>query len=145
VVTSASGADAGVADADSSGAVVEPAATHVGGMEAGETTPRLVYRGGSAKPDNLTPRPGIDRTGLSTFNNLEAATPPGGKAQVIDTSKLKPPLVATPDAPPPGHVSIDPLDFVLIDEWAATRGTGQIHPLTESIIDAIVDVVRRPQ
>jgi hypothetical protein len=104
-----------------------------------------VYRGGSATPDNLTPRPGIDTTGLSTFDNLEAATPPGGKAQVIDTSKLKPPLVATPDAPPAGHVSIAPQDPALIAEWAATRGTGQIHPLTQAIMDAVIEVVKRPK
>ena len=107
--------------------------------------PPKVYRGGSATPDNLTPRPGVDTTGLSTFDNLEAATPPGGKAQVIDTSKLQPPLMATPDAPPPGHVSIGPQDPASIAEWAATRGTGQIHPLTQAIMDAIVDVVKRPK
>ncbi len=142
--TSASGADTGIANAGSYGGS-ESAATSAGGMEAGETAPLLVYRGGSAKPDNLTPRPGIDRTGLSTFDNLEAATPPSGKAQVIDIRKLKPPLVAKPDAPPPGHVSIGPLDPVLIDEWAATRGTGQTHPLTQAIMDAVVDVMRRPK
>jgi hypothetical protein len=145
VGTSGSGVGAGVADAGSSGAVVEPAATDAGKMGSVETVPLLVYRGGSAKPDNLTPRPGVDRTGLSTFDNLEAATPPGGKAQVIDTSKLKPLLVAMPDAPPPGHVSIGPLDPALIDEWAATRGTGQTHPLTGAIAYAIVDVIRRPK
>jgi hypothetical protein len=145
-------ADAGVGDGgttaaetSSNGAVVQAAATSPGGAGAGETALLLVYRGGSAKPDNLTPRPGIDTTGLSTFDNLEAATPPGGKAQVIDTRKLKPPLRATPDAPPPGHVSIGPLDPALINEWAATRGTGQVHPLTEAIMDAIVDVLRRPR
>jgi hypothetical protein len=133
-----------VAQADSHGSL-GAATTDAGGLAAGHSVPPLVYRGGSAKPDNLTPRPGADQTGLSTFDNWEAATPPGGKAQVIDTSKLKPPLVATPDAPPPGHVSIGPGDPALIDQWAATRGTGQIHPLTQAIMDAIVDVVRRPR
>jgi hypothetical protein len=123
--------DGGATAANSgpNGAIVEAAATSPAGAGAGETAPLLVYRGGSAKPDNLTPHPGIDTTGLSTFDNLEAATPPGGKPQVIDTSKLKPPLRATPDAPPPGHVSLGPIGPALIDEWAATRGTGQIHLL----------------
>jgi hypothetical protein len=76
-----------VAHADSHGAVVEPVAINPGGGETRETAPQLVYRGGSAKPDNLTPRPGIDKTGLSTFDTCEAATPPGGKAQVIDISQ----------------------------------------------------------
>jgi hypothetical protein len=123
-------------------------------LAASAQGPTLVTRSGvgwvkptdsPAIPDNLTPRPGIDRIGLSTFDNLEAATPPGGKAQVIDTNRLTPPLVATPDAPPPGQVSISPLDPAVIDEWAATRGTGQIHPLIQVIMDAIIDVVRRPK
>lgn len=50
--------------------------------------PRYVYRGGSNSADNLTPRLS-DTSGLSTFDNLEAATPPGGKAQVIDTTRLR--------------------------------------------------------
>jgi len=106
--------------------------------------PELVYRGGSATADNLTPRPILDPTGLSTFDNLEAATLPGGKAQIIDTSKLRS-LSAVPDAPPPGHVSITPEDDALIAKWAATRGTGQIHPLTQELLDAIVGVARRPK
>jgi hypothetical protein len=53
----------------------------------------VVYRGGSATARNLTPRPGIDTTGLSTFDSLEAAAAPGEKAQVSDVSLLKPPLL----------------------------------------------------
>jgi RHS repeat-associated protein len=108
------------------------------------TIPSLVYRNGSAMPDNLTPRPGIDTTGLSTFDNLEAATPPGGKAQIIDTSKLSS-LVANPDSPPPGHVSITPGDPAQLDEWAASRGTGGVHPLTQELMDAIVGTKKRPK
>jgi hypothetical protein len=37
------------------------------------------------------------------------------------------------------------LDPALIDEWAATRGTGQTHPLTGAIAYAIVDVIRSPK
>jgi hypothetical protein len=51
--------------------------------------PQLVYRGGSRTPTNLTPRPGVDTTGLSTFETLEQAVGPGQKAQVIDTMRLR--------------------------------------------------------
>lgn len=83
----------------------------------------LAYRGGSATPGNLTPRPGIDPDGLSTFNNLKSAAAPGNKAQVIDISRLPTPLQAIFDNSPPGHISIRPSDLSLIPEWAATRGT----------------------
>ena len=114
------------------------------GADAAETTPQLVYRGGSAQAANLTPRPGIDESGLSTFDTPEAAAPSGGKVQVIDTGRLK--LVkANPDSPPPGHVSLAPADGSQIEEWAATRGTEEIHPFTQDIMDAIVDVIRVPK
>lgn len=106
--------------------------------------PRLVYRGGSKTPDSLTPRPGIDTSGLSTFDSLEGAVKPGAKAQVIDTTKLKS-LSAVPDAPPPGHVSITPGTEAGVVDWAATRGSGTVHPLTQELLDAVVDEVRRPK
>jgi hypothetical protein len=102
-----------------------------------------VYRGGSNSADNLTPRLG-DKSGLSTFDNLQAATPPGGKAQVIDTTRLQL-LIATPDAPLPGHVSIGPRNPADLHDWMAARGTGQTHPFAKELQDAIVDVVRRPK
>jgi hypothetical protein len=97
-------------------------------------------------PDNLTPRPGIDTEGLSTFDSLEKAVDPGGKAQVIDTSKLNR-LAVVPGVDPPGHVclTVVPHDTQLLEEWAATRGTGIVHALTQEILDAIVDTVRRPK
>lgn len=106
----------------------------------------LVYRRGSKFPDNLTPRPGIDTDGLSTFDSLEGAVGPGGKAQVIDTEKLRS-LKAVRSEPPPGHVLITPLlaDDQTLAEWAATRGTGTVHPLTQEILGAVVDTVRRPK
>ena len=102
-----------------------------------------MYRGGSATPNNLTPRPGQDLDGLSTFDSLEAAVGPGGKAQVIDTTKLNT-LCAT-CTPPAGHVSISAGDAAANAEWAATRGTGTAHPATQEVMDAIVDTVRRPK
>jgi RHS repeat-associated protein len=109
-----------------------------------EVAPRFVYRGGSARPDNLTPRPGKDHTGLSTYDNAAAAAPTGGKVQVIDTTKLKC-VIACPDAPPPGHVSLRPPDPSEIPAWAATRQTGQVHRYTQDIMDAIVGQIRLPR
>ena len=100
-----------------------------------------MYRGGSRSADNLTPRPGVDDTGLSTFDTPAAAAPNGGKVQVIDTTKLKC-TVACPDAPPRGHVSIRPPDAAEIPGWAGMRGTGQISSYTQDIMDAIVDEIR---
>jgi RHS repeat-associated protein len=105
---------------------------------------QLVYRGGSATASNFTPRPGLDSTGLSTFDNLEAATGPGGKAQIIDLGRLTS-LSGVPDAPPPGHVSITPGDAALLEEWSATRGTEVIHRFTQELLDAVVGVAKRPK
>jgi hypothetical protein len=103
-----------------------------------KSAPRYVYRGGSRTPGNLTPRPGKDLDGLSTFDSPSLAASAGGKVQRIDTARLR--LTrAYPDAEPPGHVSIRPLAPADIPAWAATRGTGSIHPYTQDIIDALVD------
>jgi hypothetical protein len=108
-----------------------------------------VYRGGSRTPDNLTPRPNIDTQGLSTFETLEQAVRPGGKAQVIDLSRLQAPLVGVSDAPPFGHISIrpgaelTPKVVQAIAEWTLSRGTGIIHPYTHVLLHAIVGEVRR--
>ena len=122
---------------------------------------RLVYRGGSPTDDNLTPRPDRDidgrsgqAPGLSTWETLEHAAIPGGKAQVIDLDALKMPLAAFPDDPTRGgsvgHLSIAPVDSTgAIDlgqlrDWASSRGGGTPHPLL--IRDAIVDAnARRPR
>ena len=104
----------------------------------------LVYRGGSRTPSNMTPRPGVDNTGLSVFDNAAAAAPNGGKVQVIDTSRLRC-AVACPDAPPAGHISIQPAELQDLTGWAATRGTDEVHALTQDILDAIVDEIRIPR
>jgi hypothetical protein len=80
---------------------------------------------------------------MSTFDNPAAAAPNGGKVQVIDTSKLKC-VVACPDAPPPGRVSLQPPDLADIPGRPATRGTAEISPYTQDIMDAIVGTVRVP-
>jgi hypothetical protein len=63
---------------------------------------------------------------------------------MIDTSRLRC-LIACPDAPPPGHVSIRPRDPSKLEDWMAARGTGQPIPLPRELQDVIVDVVRRPK
>jgi hypothetical protein len=100
------------------------------------------YRNGSATDGNLTPRPN-DTEGLSTFDTLEAATPPGGKAQVIDPDKLDE-LIAEPTGPP-GHIGIRPKDPSQLQEWIDSRGSSTTHPLTQEVRDAIVGEVRRPK
>jgi hypothetical protein len=130
------------------------------GRLAGEVAPpsgpTVVYRGGARTPANLTPRPGVDVEGLSTFKSLEQAARPGGKAQVIDVDRLKPGgLSAVPDAPS-GHVSLRPGAELTpevqqaIRDWAATRlgaladPSAPMHPYTRTIWDAIIDEVKRP-
>jgi RHS repeat-associated protein len=109
-----------------------------------------VYRGGSATPANLTPRPGRDteglKRGLSTFDTPEKAAKPGEKYQVIDVSKLGPELEAfkTPD----GHVSIRPsndANNVKLNQWASTRGADPPSPLTTAVQDSIVGSGKRPK
>jgi hypothetical protein len=103
----------------------------------------------------MTPRPGKDtdptsHPGLSTFEELDQAAPPGGKAQKIDLTKLKEPLVGVPDGPPEGHVSIRPGEEVrpemlkALNEWAQTRQEGT-HPFTQCLLEACVEEVRRPK
>ncbi len=122
----------------------------------------LVYRSGSGREDNLTPRMVKERTGkpgqfpgLSTYTSLELAVPPGGEAQVIDLDLLQSPLRGLNDQPLlegglEGHVSIalttpdGRVDQVLLEEWAMTRGTDQVHWLTEIEKPALV-AVRRPR
>ncbi len=122
---------------------------------------RLVYRSGSAREDNLTPRPGKDTVGkpgqapgLSTFKTLDLAVQPREKAQVIDLDLLESPLRGYEDEPGleggvVGHVSIAParpdgnIDQDLLAEWAATRNSGVTHRLTEVVKNALVDSIKR--
>ncbi|MDX5405751.1 MAG: hypothetical protein LPK11_01750 [Chromatiaceae bacterium] len=96
----------------------------------------LVYRGGSGTPTNLTPR-AKDTTGLSGNVN-----PMPGKNQVIDTSKLDK-LCAVCDNAKTGHVSIKPKDMSQMQGWIDSRGSGTAHPLTQELMDAVVDQVKK--
>ncbi len=96
----------------------------------------LVYRGGSGTPTNLTPR-AKDTTGLSGNVN-----PMPGKNQVIDTSKLDK-LCAVCDNAKTGHVSINPKDMSQMQGWIDSRGSGTTHPLTQELMGAVVDQVKK--
>ena len=113
-------------------------------------TTGLIYRRGAVKPTNLTPRPQVDTVGrpgqapgLSTSVKLGAVC-----GMAIDAALLVPPLRAIADDPTqggsPGHVAIVPVnesgqvDQALLEEWAATRGSGVLHPLSVLLERAIV-------
>jgi hypothetical protein len=116
-------------------------------------TTGIVYRRGSKTNRNLTPRPGIDTVGrpgqepgLSTSETLR----PGVVGQGIDLAMLPATLKAFADDPAiggsPGHVAIVPvdaagtIDWQLLQEWAASRNSGQPHPLTIMLENAIVEI-----
>jgi hypothetical protein len=112
----------------------------------------IIYIWGNLTSDNFTPRPGKDtigrpgqHAGLSGWD----AIPAGRKAQGIDLDRLKPPLKVFPDDPQAGgtrgHFAIAPVDedgdvnLTELDDWARSRGTGQTHPFTQILLDAVVE------
>lgn len=121
-------------------------------------TSDIVYRRGTATPDNFTPRVGRDmvgapgsKPGLSVMVTLDLSK--GEKAQKIDLRMLESPLQAIPDDPKlvggiADHVSILPIqssgnvDQELLEQWAASRGSGSIHRFTANVRDAIVEEIR---
>ena len=107
----------------------------VGGGVTGNSADDLVFRSASGTPTSMTPRP-KDTKGLSSFNSLENALP--GKNQVIDTKKLQN-LCANCDNPSTGHVSITPKDMTQMQGWINSRGSDKVHPLTQELMDAVVD------
>jgi hypothetical protein len=42
-------------------------------------------------------------------------------------------------------VSIAPLEITELPGWAATRGTGTAHPLTEELLGAVIGEIRIPK
>jgi hypothetical protein len=111
----------------------------------------IVYIWGNLTSDNFTPRPGKDTVGgpgQEPGLSASGAIPPGRKVQGIDTEKLKPPLMAIPDdinqGGMAGHFSIAPVsetghvDREQLENWAAFRGTGDTHELTQLLLDAVV-------
>lgn len=98
----------------------------------------------------MTPRPeddvstNLEEAGLSTWRDLEAAIPAGGKGQKIDLAKLDSTRLGC-FQDEHGHVSIVPvnqagdLDMIKLAEWAATRGSSLLHPFTAIVVKAIVE------
>jgi hypothetical protein len=112
----------------------------------------IIYQRGNLTSDNFTPRPGKDtvgKAGQKAGLSLSESPPGTGKSQAIDLDKLKPPLKAFPDDPDqggsPGHVAIAPVDDngevdgQRLEEWAASRQTGQTHAYTQILLDAVVE------
>jgi RHS repeat-associated protein len=99
----------------------------------------LIYRAASGTPASMTPR-AVDGKGLSAADSLTNALP--GKNQVIDTSKFKN-LCATCDNRATGHVSITPTDMGQMQDWINSRGSSEVHPLTQELMNSVVDTVRK--
>ena len=106
-----------------------------------------VYRVGSSTDNNLTPRPGKDtegpKRGLSTFETLEEAARPGGKAQEIETDNLSNLDAIQNGSGSNTHVSIRPERQEQLEEWAAARGSDETHAYTAEVRSAITQEVRR--
>jgi hypothetical protein len=88
--------------------------------------------------------------GISFNVTIEGATDPGSKYVTVDTNELRT-LCAECDNPATGHVSVKPVgdeatSKTLLEEWAATRGTGKTHSFTQELLDAMVgDAKKRPK
>jgi hypothetical protein len=85
--------------------------------------------------------PGSVQTGSGTAYGFEVAPDQHGTNTLyLDDTAQNPSLTSI------GPRWYDPVgDTSMIDEWAATRGTGEISPFTQDIIDAIIDVIRVPK
>jgi hypothetical protein len=92
--------------------------------------------------------------GLSVFSEPARAVSRGEKAQVIDLDLLESPLTGIPDrigieGAIAEHLALTPIrpdgqvDQGLLEEWARTRTTNQVHWLTELIKKAHVGSVKR--
>ena len=115
----------------------------------------IAYRLGARTSNNFTPRPDKDtvgRPGQAPGLSVSTAAKPGRKSQLVELDLLAAPLSAIADDPSkggtPGHIAIAPvdrdgrIDQSLLDEWAATRATGQTHSMTQILLDAIVGEIR---
>jgi hypothetical protein len=69
------------------------------------------------------------------------------KVVVVDADKLSFPLGIEDHGD--GHVSVVPrradgsIDDEALDQWAASRGGGAPHPLTQKVLEAVVRVLER--
>lgn len=107
--------------------------------------PDRIFRSASGTPGSVTPRPGIDDVsggGLSFFDGLDNPGVKPGKYVEVDTNLLHG-LEVDFDDVPPGHVTVRPNSLSELQEWAATRNTEVIHPYTQKILDAIVNIGKK--
>lgn len=114
----------------------------------------LVYHKGSNTDLNFTPRPDRDvsndlqAAGLSTWRELNSTLLPGAKGQEIDLARLDHGVLGCFEDDH-GHVSIVPvdsagnLDMMTLADWAASRGSAHVHPLTTLLLNAVVRCVWR--
>ena len=109
----------------------------------------MLYRTGTKGQKNLTPR-ASDLDGLSMFDSMAALVAAGaGKSgdtvQVFDrVLLLQEGLDAVSTPPPPGHVSLGPLDPLELDAWIATRDAALESPLTNAVRRAIIRAEKVP-
>jgi hypothetical protein len=73
---------------------------------------------------------------------LENPNITAGKYVEIDATKLQA-LRVIFDSNPEGHVTVRPETLAELRAWAAARGTGQIHPFTQELLDAIIGIGRK--
>ena len=102
-------------------------------------TENLIYRAASGTPQSMTPHL-TDINGLSASNGLKNALP--GKNQIIDTTRLNN-LCAVCDNLKTGHVSITPKDMNQLPEWINSRGSNEVHPFTQELINAIIGTTKK--
>ena len=103
------------------------------------------YRSASGTPDSLTPRPGIDdgpNGGLSFWDSVENPNVKPGKVVEIDPSQLRS-LQVKLNNDLPGHVSVRPESHGALQAWAASRGTSEIHSLTQEVLNAVVRIFKK--
>lgn len=107
----------------------------------------LLYRGGSATQEALTPRPGSDTVGwpsngLSTYTVKARACARSTKVQVLSPALLAtvPGLQLAPDPGDPSHIFLQGNTGALHDEWAASRDSAVSpeHQLTTGVRSSIL-------
>jgi hypothetical protein len=114
--------------------------------------PPLLYRSASGTAASMTPRPGKDtegpKRGLSFFETIGRVPGRGAiKVLVVDAAKIGAPL-GTEDHGD-GHLSLVPhttdgsIDDDALREWAQARGGAATHPLTQKVLDAVVQVLQK--
>jgi hypothetical protein len=107
-------------------------------LSSTESSSGLLYRAATGSPDSLTPRTSdiVPGGGLSFWDSIDKIGP-GEKYVAVDPQKLKT-LEAFPDNNPTGHVTVRPKSLESLQDWGSSRGTGNTHPLTQEVLNAVV-------